>query len=74
MVRGYHAPADTPDDVIAVLEAAFKKVVESEEYEKFLADQFSNAYFLDSKAWSEQCEEELQYFPKVMEKAGVTVS
>lgn len=74
MVRGYHAPKDTPAEVIDVLEAAFKTVVESDDYKEFLASQYSNALFLDSEAWSEKCKEELEYFPSVMESAGITVT
>lgn len=73
MVRGYHAPKDTPEEVIDVLEGAFKKVVESEDYKEFLSQQYSNALFLDSEEWTEQCKEELEYFPSVMESAGITI-
>ncbi len=38
--RGLAVPKGTPDDVVAVLEAAAKKVVESEEFKKF-CDQMS---------------------------------
>lgn len=73
MVRGYHAPKGTPAEVIDVLEAAFKKVVESDDYKEFLANQYSNALFLSSEEWTEKCKEELEYFPSVMESAGITV-
>ena len=74
MVRGYHAPKGTPDEVIDVLEAAFKKIIESDDYVEFLANQYSNALFLDSEEWSAKCAEELEYFPQIMETAGITVS
>ena len=73
MYRGYHAPKDTPQEVIDVLEAAFKEVIEGEEYQKFLEDQYSNAIFLSSEEWTEKCKSEFEIMPKVYEDAGITV-
>lgn len=73
MYRGYHAPKGTPEGVIDALEEAFKKVVESDDYKKFLADQFSNDVFLDSEEWTEKCKSEFEIMPKVYEDAGITV-
>lgn len=73
MYRGYHAPKGTPEEVVDALEEAFKKVVESDDYKKFLADQFSNDVFLDSEEWTEKCKSEFEIMPKVYEDAGITV-
>lgn len=73
MYRGYHAPKGTPEEVVDVLEAAFKEVVESEEYQQFLLDQYSNAVFMSSEEWTEKCKEEFEVMPKVYEDAGITV-
>lgn len=73
MYRGYHAPKDTPQEVIDVLEAAFKEVVESKEYQQFLADQYSNAVFMTSEEWTAKCKDENEVMPKIYEDAGITV-
>ena len=73
MFRGYHAPKGTPEEVIEVLEGAFKKVVESDEYKNFLTDQYSNAIFMDHDEWAEKCKSEMEIMPKVLEDAGITI-
>lgn len=73
MFRGYHAPKGTPQAVIDKLEAAFKTIVESDDYKEFLTNQYSNALFLDSEDWTAKCAEELSNMPPVYEKAGISV-
>ena len=56
--NGVFAPAGVPEDVRAQLAAAFKKAVESEEFQQFAAQQAAKGRFLDGAEWATIFEED----------------
>jgi tripartite-type tricarboxylate transporter receptor subunit TctC len=65
-------PKGTPDDVVAVLEAAAKKVVESEEFKKF-ADQMSIIpAFLPAAEMDKFIEADEKFTGALMKKIGAS--
>lgn len=69
--RGFIAPKGTPEDVIAVLEASFKKAVESEEFKEFIKNQQSNIKWRDAKEYEEWMKEEVDTYVPILEEAGL---
>ena len=70
--RGLAVPKGTPDDVVAVLEAAAKKVVESEEFKKF-ADQMSIIpAFLPAAEMDKFIEADEKFTGALMKKIGAS--
>ena len=69
--RGYHVPKDTPDEVVKVLEAAFSKAVNSEEYRQFMQNTYSNATYMDHEAFTKYLSWELPEYTKLIEMAGL---
>lgn len=69
--RGFVAPKGTPDDVIAVLEASFKKAVESDEFKDFIKNQQSNIMWRDAKEYEEWMKEEVDTYVPILEEAGL---
>ncbi len=71
MARGYLAPIDTPADVVNKLEESILKIVNSDEYKEFLANQYSNAFPLTTEEFTEHLGGEKEHFVGVLEAAGM---
>lgn len=69
--RGFVAPKGTPGEVIAVLEASFKKAVESEEFKEFIKNQQSNIMWRDAKGYEDWMKEEVDTYVPILEEAGL---
>ncbi len=68
---GFAVPKDTPDEVVAILEAAAKTAIESEELKKVLAERgFEHAY-LSGSEMDAKASAELQYFGELIPKLGI---
>lgn len=63
---GIIAPAGLPDDVKNVLEAAIKKAVESDTYQKFQADAGNLVVYRDSADWTAFVEEQFAMFKDLL--------
>lgn len=69
--RGYVAPKGTPEDVIAVLEDAFKQAVESEGYQSFIESMASNVYWQDADDYYTFMKSEVDQYVPLLEQAGL---
>lgn len=72
--RGFVAPKGTPAEVIDVLEASFKKAVESEEFADFIESQSSNIRWLDSEEYTEWLQDEIATYVPILEDAGLVAN
>lgn len=72
--RGFVAPKGTPAEVIDVLEASFKKAVESEEFADFIESQSSNIRWLDSEEYTEWLQDEIAAYVPILEDAGLVAN
>ncbi len=72
--RGYIAPKGTPAEVIAVLEDAFKKAVESDEYVEFIESQSSNIRWLSAEEYTQWMKDEVDTYVPILEEAGLAVN
>lgn len=70
--RGLAVPKGTPDDVVAVLETAAKKVVESEEFKKFSDQRSIIPAFLPAAEMDKFIEADEKFTGALMKKVGVS--
>lgn len=69
--RGFIAPKGTPAEVIDVLEASFKKAVESDAFKEFIAAQSSNIRWLSSEEYEQWMIDEVELYVPILESAGL---
>ncbi len=70
--RGLAVPKGTPDDVVAVLEAAAKKVVESEEFKKFCDQMSIIPAFLPAAEMDKFVDADEKFTGALMKKIGAS--
>lgn len=70
--RGLAVPKGTPDDVVAVLEAAAKKVVESEEFKKFCDQMSIIPAFLPAAEMDKFIDADEKFTGALMKKIGAS--
>lgn len=69
--RGFIAPKGTPAEVIDVLEASFKKAVESDAFKEFIESQSSNIRWLSSEDYEKWMIDEVDQYVPILEEAGL---
>lgn len=69
--RGIMAPKDTPPEIVAVLEAAVKKIVEGDKFQEFMKNRGYGIYWLDSKAFADALVKADADNGKIMKAAGI---
>ncbi|NLJ46616.1 MAG: tripartite tricarboxylate transporter substrate binding protein [Treponema sp.] len=68
--RGFAVPNGTPAAVVKTLEAAFKKITDSQEFKDFMAKNQFGIRVRDSKEFTKFMNEEFAGLEKVMDEAG----
>lgn len=68
--RGFAVPNGTPAAVVKTLEAAFKKITDSQEFKDFMAKNQFGIRIRDSKEFTKFMNEEFAGLEKVMDEAG----
>lgn len=71
---GIWVPAGTPDDVVATLEAAFKKAMQSESVQAFAKKNMTEIDFAGSKAFRGILEKENAFYEKLLKSLGMAKS
>lgn len=69
--RGFVAPKGTPAEVIDILEASFKKAVESDAFKEFIESQSSNIRWLSSEEYEQWMIDEVDWYVPILEEAGL---
>lgn len=69
--RGMVAHADTPPEIIAVLEAAAEKVVNSNEFQTFLDNMNATKMWMNATDYGAFLAEENEIYPPLVEAAGM---
>ncbi|MGN8646286.1 tripartite tricarboxylate transporter substrate binding protein [Gracilibacillus sp. HCP3S3_G5_1] len=63
---GFVAPKDTPDEVIDILQAAFKSAAESEAFTKLLEERGMNLNYKDGAEFQQFAQEQYEYFSELI--------
>ena len=71
--RGFHAPTNTPDDIVQKLAGLLQEAVASPQYAEFMTQTFSNALFEGPEEFTKYLEWELPAYTELVEKAGLKV-
>lgn len=71
--RGFHAPKNTPDDIVQKLAGLLQEAVASPQYAEFMTQTFSNALFEGPEEFTKYLEWELPAYTELVEKAGLKV-
>jgi len=69
--RGITAPKGTPPEIVAVLEKAIAKVVQSKDFKEFMANRGYGIYWLESKDFAKALEQADKDNGEVMKAAGI---
>jgi tripartite-type tricarboxylate transporter receptor subunit TctC len=69
--RGVMAPKDTPPEIVAVLEAAVKKIVDGAKFQEFMKNRGYGIYWLDSRAFADALVKADADNGKIMKAAGI---
>ena len=72
--RGFLAPKDTPQEIIDILEAAFLKAIESEEYQTFLENMNSGYMCLNAEDYAAMMAEEDAFYTELFAASTEGVS
>jgi tripartite-type tricarboxylate transporter receptor subunit TctC len=72
-VKGIGAPAGTPKEVVAYLEATFKKVTEDEEFKKIMADLDQPVMYLNGPDFAKFLQEVHADYGKLIKELNITI-
>lgn len=69
--RGLTVPKDTPDEIVAILEEAFMKAAEEEDFKKFMENNGLGVQLKGSKEFQQHLDENYEYFGKMISELGL---
>lgn len=69
--RGVVGPKGTPPQIVAVLEKAIKKIVDSQEFKKFMKNRGYGIYWMDSESFARTLAEADEANGQIMKTAGI---
>ncbi|WP_052340931.1 tripartite tricarboxylate transporter substrate binding protein [Salinarimonas rosea] len=69
---GVWVPAETPDDVVATLEAAFEQAAASEAFQQHARNSLTEVDFIGSEAFAQELEREDAFFADLLAALGMT--
>jgi putative tricarboxylic transport membrane protein len=72
-IKGVAAPAATPKEVVAYLEATFKKVSEDAEFKKIMADLDQPIMYLDSAAFTKFLQQAYADYGKLIKELNISI-
>ncbi|WP_181407619.1 tripartite tricarboxylate transporter substrate binding protein [Nocardioides sambongensis] len=71
-IYGLAAPADTPDEVVDILDECFGKAYASEEFQEFLESQNSNGSYLDADDFTGYLKSEYERYGGLLDELGLS--
>ena len=72
-IKGVAAPAATPKEVVAYLDATFKKVSEDAEFKKIMADLDQPIMYLDSAAFTKFLQQAYADYGKLIKELNISI-
>ena len=69
--RGVVSPKGTPPQIVAVLEKAIQKIVDSQEFKKFMKNRGYGIYWMDSESFARTLAEADEANGQIMKTAGI---